>query len=270
MDVCGGIHWVGKSIGPCWDLAFSVGCTRDVGPKTTLKFSLPQTGSLSTSSTDKSLLLSNTAWGLSDPASFSEINCYAVFVSAPGVSNGSCVRSDGSVAFSAMLMAGLYPAGATVELDVPSGAKRTLRLVGFKSSTAAACGLSIQALSASQYSSPFEMGNTTVDLVPDVVNNVSLLASLTAAGKFHSCAGEKLGSFGPSILFEPPAVLTLNNGPFYDFGLVAVGGISEVIFTLTNSGGLSASSLSGSGLAAPFQFSRRVVVSGAWVPHQHL
>ncbi|HMN68444.1 MAG TPA: choice-of-anchor D domain-containing protein, partial [Bdellovibrionales bacterium] len=51
-----------------------------------------------------------------------------------------------------------------------------------------------------------------------------------------------------------PANLGISHGPTYNFGLVAVGGASEVTLTVTNSGQFAASAMSGGGLALPYIF----------------
>ncbi|MAV90582.1 MAG: hypothetical protein CL676_04120 [Bdellovibrionaceae bacterium] len=51
-----------------------------------------------------------------------------------------------------------------------------------------------------------------------------------------------------------PASLTISNGPTYDFGNVTSLGYETVTLTITNSGGVAASSLSGSGLSGSFSF----------------
>jgi hypothetical protein len=50
------------------------------------------------------------------------------------------------------------------------------------------------------------------------------------------------------------ASLAINEGPSYNFGNVTALGSSDKTFTVTNSGGLTASSMSGAGLATPFTF----------------
>ncbi len=51
-----------------------------------------------------------------------------------------------------------------------------------------------------------------------------------------------------------PATLAVSDGPTYDYGSIANGGTGEKIFTLTNSGGVPATTVSGGGLAAPYSF----------------
>ena len=52
-----------------------------------------------------------------------------------------------------------------------------------------------------------------------------------------------------------PAVLTISESDPYDYGSLAVGSSSNHLFTVSNTGGQAATLMSGSGLAAPFQFS---------------
>ncbi len=51
-----------------------------------------------------------------------------------------------------------------------------------------------------------------------------------------------------------PASLAISDGPTYDYGNIANGGTSDKTFTVNNSGGVPATSLSGAGLAAPYTF----------------
>ncbi len=51
-----------------------------------------------------------------------------------------------------------------------------------------------------------------------------------------------------------PALLSISEGPGYDYGTVANGSTNDKSFTLTNSGGVSATAISGGGLSAPFAF----------------
>ncbi len=50
------------------------------------------------------------------------------------------------------------------------------------------------------------------------------------------------------------AILSISDGPTYDYGSVSTSGTRVQIFTVSNSGSGTASSISGSGLAAPFIF----------------
>ena len=51
-----------------------------------------------------------------------------------------------------------------------------------------------------------------------------------------------------------PANITITDGPTYDFGTQATGSINTHTFTLNNTGAVDATTITGTGLAAPFQF----------------
>ena len=88
-----------------------------------------------------------------------------------------------------------------------------------------------------QYS-PVSIGTTSATMQIDYNNG------LVAAVSTRDLAGTSV----------PPAVLAISDGATYDFNTVAVGGSAEKIFTVTNTGGYNASSLSGAGISAPFTF----------------
>ncbi|MCB0367731.1 MAG: choice-of-anchor D domain-containing protein, partial [Bdellovibrionales bacterium] len=51
-----------------------------------------------------------------------------------------------------------------------------------------------------------------------------------------------------------PALLNISGGPLVDFGNNAIGGTATQLLTVTNAGGVPATGMAGSGLAAPFSF----------------
>src|SRR5690606_29490429 len=53
---------------------------------------------------------------------------------------------------------------------------------------------------------------------------------------------------------DAPAVLSISNGPTYDYSDVATGTSLDHTFTVSYSGGVSATSVNGTGLTAPFEF----------------
>ncbi len=323
------------------------GCKRPAKEASTLRFKLPETG-FSASHTN---LVSQSAqplsanWGLSDPVSFSDISCFAVFISAPDMPAGKCRTAQGVEVFSPGQLRGLYPAGSEVTIDTQAGLARTVRLVGLKASSSAVCETKVtDVLPLNQLSAPFVVGSVTLDLAPGTMN-VDIVASLAVSGKFHSCTGEGV-QFGPTSLpvASPPtgptvvidsgassttstsvtltlgavgatemyitnaagcvsggawepysssrawtlagtnstqnvyvkyrnsegyesscvsdsiahtvsaAVLAFSNSPELDFGTVAISGSQSELLTITNSGAVSATAMSGVALSAPFSF----------------
>ncbi|MGE0525908.1 MAG: hypothetical protein AB7G93_06295 [Bdellovibrionales bacterium] len=207
MRWCVGGPW--KFFSLAVGLILSVSCTRESSKPSTVKLKLPSTGSAFASKTLSALTASD--WGVADPSAFAEISCFAVFITAPDLNGGKCVDSSDAEVFSVGLIAGLFPAGSEVTLDVPSGNARTIRLIGVKASSSAACATSASNLSYENFSAPFVLGSTTTDLSPGVVT-ISISASLVASGKFHSCSGSP-GLFGPTPPALPAAVAVLSSTP---------------------------------------------------------
>ncbi len=52
----------------------------------------------------------------------------------------------------------------------------------------------------------------------------------------------------------PPALLSISDGPSYNFGQLGVGDVQSYAFTLTNSGAVTATGITGAGLAAQFSY----------------
>src|SRR6185437_10827562 len=50
------------------------------------------------------------------------------------------------------------------------------------------------------------------------------------------------------------AVVTISNAPLFDYGTQPLGSNNDQTFTLSNTGGVPATSLAGAGLSAPFSF----------------
>ncbi len=50
------------------------------------------------------------------------------------------------------------------------------------------------------------------------------------------------------------AVITISEGPLFDYGIKSLGSVTDHIFVLENTGGLNATGVAGTGLAAPFTF----------------
>ncbi|HRK07707.1 MAG TPA: choice-of-anchor D domain-containing protein [Pseudobdellovibrionaceae bacterium] len=78
--------------------------------------------------------------------------------------------------------------------------------------------------------------------------------SFTYTMNYDDGAGAQSASVTLSGTGVSPAVLTLSDGPTYVFSATAVGASLDHTFTLSNSGGSTATTITGSGLAAPFTF----------------
>jgi alpha-tubulin suppressor-like RCC1 family protein len=197
---------------------FMAACVRPGGEPATVRFKLPQTGlskhDLPLQKSSNSL--AETSWGQGDPTTFSEIDCYAVMVSGPDLADGICANASDTEIFKVGFIAGLYPAGSEISVSVPSGDQRKIRLIGLKASSSLACNVSVKdKLPLENLSAPFELGSSTLDLIPGEVKSLEILATLTAAGRFHSCKSS-IFSFGPS------SSSTTNPDPVSPNGVTAV------------------------------------------------
>lgn len=181
------------------------GCSREVTESSKISIQLPEKDP--SFKVNQLLSAESDTWGLSDPQNFSQIGCYAIFVSAPVnstrqeltpeeqmLSSGACYDSDNNKQFVMGMPYGLFPAGGVIELVVPSGSARTIRLVGL-TSLDATCSPVFEMMSYANHSAPQVISSATLDLRPgDVV--LEMKASLANAQRFHRCSGPG-GSFGP-------------------------------------------------------------------------
>ncbi len=71
---------------------------------------------------------------------------------------------------------------------------------------------------------------------------------------YHDGAGPQMSSRAIQGTGAAPASLTISDATTYDYGTLAAGGMAEKTFTVSNSGGVSAVTMTGSGLSAPFAF----------------
>jgi hypothetical protein len=105
-------------------------------------------------------------------------------------------------------------------------------------------------------------GSCGATLAPGTSCTVILAFSPTTAGAaqgklqlgYDDGAASQTVSVGVAGTGAPPAVLTISDGPTYDFQTKAVGSKTSHLFTVTVSGGLDATALTPGGLAAGFAF----------------
>ncbi|MDA9951189.1 choice-of-anchor D domain-containing protein [Oligoflexaceae bacterium] len=96
--------------------------------------------------------------------------------------------------------------------------------------------------------------STSCDLVLSFAPTVTASISDTMVLSYHDgLAAQSLDLVldGESIT---PALVTISGSDPFDYGSLVIGGEAFHTFTLTNSGGVPATGLAGSGLAAPFSF----------------
>ncbi len=112
---------------------------------------------------------------------------------------------------------------------------------GFYPGTSGTCGTTLAASSS-----------CTIDVQFSPIAPSAITATMTVNyfnGSTFQTATRSLVGTGAT-----PAVLTISEADPYNYGSVAVGSTTSHTFTVTNSGGVSATSMNGSGLAAPYTF----------------
>jgi hypothetical protein len=105
-------------------------------------------------------------------------------------------------------------------------------------------------------------GNCGATLNPAATCTIVVTYSPTATGTqsdaidmdYYDGAGNQTSSRAVQGTGAAPATLTISDGPGFNYGTVANGSSTDKSFTITNSGGVTASGISGGGLAAPFSF----------------
>jgi len=186
-----------------------VGCTQEEPKGSSVRVTLPDSGTLAQwsskpseknatkfESDDSSGIYQSVSatmpfptWGLDDPTSLAEIDCFAVFVTGPELplSSNKCASRDGSVDFPVGLWVGGFQPGASIELAVPAGSGRKVSIVGMKSATATAChDFKSLPLDFLKHSRPMVLGSSVLDLAPGEAS-VAISISMNNAKSFDGC-----------------------------------------------------------------------------------
>ncbi len=208
-------------------------CERKMDKSAQLQIQLPYTAA--NQMTAKAGLSAQTvaggvAWGVSDPANFNDISCFAIAVEAPDLNQFRCIRSDGSIAMRPGVLVGTFPAGSRIEVDVPAGPDRRIHAIGFAATSPDACKNfdTNDGPNKAHLSAPHMLGSVKRNLDPGPAT-VVITASLSAAGKFHSCDKPNFGelpddSSGSPNLMVMDSTVTEGSPLSFDFVLDATYG----------------------------------------------
>lgn len=162
--------------------ALLAACERRHSQQSRVSLSLPST------SQNKSLVSNLTSmdptWGLSAPTDFSQVNCWMIAVAALDLNRGSCTNDSQATLMSPGIIAGPFPGGSTVSLDVPKGPQRTIYLMGLRIALGELCVPGI--LKQSILSPPVIVGQVSTDLV-NAEESVTINASFTNAQVVKDC-----------------------------------------------------------------------------------
>jgi len=174
-----------------------LGCSKKSNSHSTVKIQFDQSlysGSVS----DLEKVSSATAadgtptWGLADPTSLSQINCWGVFVGGPEdfLKGSQCTNSNDQVIAQFGPRAGFYPINESGEVFVPAGENRVFFLAGMASSTGD-CEEGFGAnpnINFSNYSAPFILGQAEANLVnAEETIPIQLVDSFSGTNRIKEC-----------------------------------------------------------------------------------
>lgn len=164
-------------------------CTRNEDASSKVVIQLPSSHSLKLGEVQETTSIS---WGVSDPTVINQVVCFGVIVGGPesALQSRTCYDSNGEIVLRAGIIVGIFPAGANISIDVPSGKNRTISIVGFAASSLNACQIFSPTTGPdrSHLSAPHIIGQTTMNLEPGPVG-VTINVSLAGARKFNDCTG---------------------------------------------------------------------------------
>lgn len=131
-------------------------------------------------------------WGLPRPQTLAEAKCFAVVVETPEANSSTtkkCQASDPTKSLFASHFAGLAEAGASIEMNIPSGLDRKFHLLAFNADSAAECKTLPPGslIPSSRLSAPAHLGTKKVDIVPGDNPPLELVGSFSGAVPIENC-----------------------------------------------------------------------------------
>lgn len=125
-----------------------------------------------------------------NPTSGSQINCFAIFVGGPNLSNNYCDVDDNTVQRRIQFgpNRGFVPAGSAVLMEVPAGPDRVFHVVGLQSASLSACSSYMnKAPDAANLSEPFLIASQRAN-IPSGESSLAIVAALDPNKKIKDCS----------------------------------------------------------------------------------
>ncbi|MFT6630926.1 MAG: ELWxxDGT repeat protein [Bacteriovoracaceae bacterium] len=146
-------------------------------------------------------------WGLPDPFSIDEINCWALFIGGeePELRDNICRYGTPEKIIEVGQYYGGYPSGSQIQIDVPSGSARKFYMMGFKSTTPDLCINSERpAFVNANFSAPQLVGQVEgIDLIPGGETTIDMTVSIQADGKVTNCEGPLFSNGLDGDVYDP-------------------------------------------------------------------
>ncbi|MFZ4402773.1 MAG: hypothetical protein ACOYOK_01615 [Pseudobdellovibrionaceae bacterium] len=219
-------------------------CQRPALTKSTINIQLPAISAPSAIQTATALqkkqssiaaASSEPTWSDVIPETLDDIGCYAIFVGGPEAELNAnyCQNTSSTELMRFGTLAGLKPAGSTLNIEVDSGPSRRIYLVGLQllQGTCENMQGADPTLTWQNYSSPYLLGSKTVDLSAGEQSvAINLSANFTDTYKINKCSFIK--AVAPPTLTSPTS-LTFDNPTMPSS--VPFGTQPLIVFTLNNS-----------------------------------
>ncbi len=136
-------------------------------------------------------------WGVVAPQGMEEIRCWLVAVEYPEASKGSCLDIQGAVHLKPEVISGPHFSGETVSLEVTSGDRRRIVLIGQGTSANYRCAPG--KMDRTDLSAPVVVGEATVD-VRAADQSVDITASIVGSKILDDCNWLQFGISDHEVL----------------------------------------------------------------------
>jgi alpha-tubulin suppressor-like RCC1 family protein len=201
------VRWLKTSFA-VFCLILASACTRKTEKSSQLSITLPAFSGIGQQAV-KLNSVGTMSWGVTDPASMAEINCFAIFISGPEplMRNNVCTNSANSVVATPGIAAGAFKPGQTIQLNVPPGPGRLIQVLGMKVADSAYCVNVNANLDRNHFSQPYILGQAIADLSPNSETRVSINASFSSdlSKQVTDCQGPAFAQM-PSATPPSPTV----------------------------------------------------------------
>jgi hypothetical protein len=167
-------------------------CTRAIDTSK-ITIQLPPASSTSLSQktvTSQAGPLTSARWGGMPPSTLSQIKCYAVAVSAPDLPNTVTCRNLNDDTKSFATIAGVFKSSEEISIEVPSGSKRKITLIGFSGVESLCTDIgdsTTGVLHGALFSPPVYLGSTEAELAPGTQNITLDISNFGASELFEEC-----------------------------------------------------------------------------------
>jgi hypothetical protein len=164
--------------------------------------------------------LGSSLWGLQAQLQIEEADCYAVYIQSADLEAGSCMAADSSSVVAVSRLYGLFSAGQSVSIEVPSGNGRTVGIFALMSQDGTCADSTHNSFDPRKYSKPVFVGSATQNLRAGD-NKLYVDISMTNSIPMESCTGP---AFNQLANAKWPSCQAEASGVSYQNGEIKISG----------------------------------------------